>query len=74
MNRSELKSVFSEEIGQYLDYIVASGYKEKSYCNHLRQFDHFCIEHEICQPVFTSQHATEWIQRKENEASTTHYL
>lgn len=73
MNRPEFKSVFSEEIYQYLDYIVASGYKEKSYCNHLRQFDRFCIEHGILQPVFTGQHAAEWIQRKENEASTTHY-
>lgn len=73
MNRSTFKSVFSEEMDQYLDYIVASGYKEKSYYYHLRQFDRFCIEHEICQPVFTSQHATEWIQREENEASTTHY-
>jgi integrase/recombinase XerD len=59
MNRSEFKSVFSEQMDQYLDYIVASGYKKKSYYYHLRQFDRFCIEHEICQPVFTSQHATE---------------
>jgi hypothetical protein len=53
MNRSEFKSVFSEEMNQYLDYIVASGYKEKSYYYHLRQFDRFCTEHEICQPIFT---------------------
>jgi integrase/recombinase XerD len=73
MNRKGFKSVFSEEIDQYLDYIVSSGYKEISYLYHLRQFDRFCNEHEICQPVFTSQHATEWIQRKENEACTTQY-
>lgn len=73
MNRPEFKSAFSEEIYQYLDYIVASGYKEKSYCNHLRQFDRFCIEHGILEPVFTGQHAAEWIQRKDNEAITTHY-
>lgn len=73
MNRPEFKSIFSEEIYLYLDYIVASGYKEKSYCNHLRQFDRFCIKYGLLQPVFTSQHAVEWIQRKENEASTTHY-
>jgi len=73
MNRLDFKSVFSEEMDQYLNCIVASGYKEKSYYYHLRQFDRFCTEHGICQPVFSSQHATEWIQRKENEASTTHY-
>lgn len=73
MNRSEFQSVFSEEMYQYLDYVVASGHKEVSYRYHLRQFDRFCIEHGILQPVFTAQHAAEWIQRKENEASTTHY-
>jgi integrase/recombinase XerD len=73
MNRSGFKSVFSKEMDQYLDYILASGYKEISYYYHLRQFDRFCVEHGICQPIFTSQHATEWIQRKENEACTTHY-
>jgi len=73
MNRSAFKSVFSEEMSQYLDYILASGYKEKSYYYHLRKFDRFCIEHGISQPIFTSQHAKEWTQRKENEACTTHY-
>lgn len=73
MRRPEFKSVFSEEMYQYLDYVVASGHKEVSYRNHLRQFDRFCVEHGILQPVFTSQHAAEWIQRKQNEASTTHY-
>ena len=73
MNKSVFQSVFSEEMYQYLDYMVASGYKEVSYRNHLQQFDRFFIEHGILQPVFTGQHAAKWIQRKENEASTTHY-
>ena len=73
MSRSAFQSAFKEEMYQYLDYKVASGYKERSYCYHLRQFDKFCLEHGIFQPVFTDQHAAKWIQRKENEASTTHY-
>jgi integrase len=73
MRKPEFKSVFSDEMNQYLDYVVASGYKELSYINHLRHFDRFCLEHGILQPVFTSQHATEWIKRRQNEASTTHY-
>lgn len=73
MKKSEFKSVFSEEMIQYLNYVVSSGYKEKSYYYHLRQFDTFCVEHEILQPVFTSEQAAEWIKRKENEANTTHY-
>ena len=53
--------------------MLVSGYKERSYYYLLRKFDRFCIEYEICQPIFTHQHAKEWIHRKENEASTTHY-
>ncbi len=73
MNHPVFQSVFKEEMHQYLNYKVASGYKEVSYSNHLRQFDKFCMEHGIPRPVFTDQHAAKWIQRKENEASTTHY-
>lgn len=73
MRKLEFKSVFSGEMKQYLDYMIASGHKEVSYRSHLRQLDRFCIEHGILQPVFTSQHAEEWIQRKQNEANTTHY-
>jgi len=73
MSRPEFQSIFSREMYQYLDYIVASGYQIKSFCHHLRQFDQFCMKYEIHQTVFTDQHAAEWIKRKENEASTTHY-
>ncbi len=73
MNSTKLESVFSEEMYQYLNHMVASGYKESSYLYHLRQFDRFCIENGILQPVFTAMHAAKWMQRKENEASTTHY-
>lgn len=73
MNTSDFQSVFSEEMCHYLDYRLSSGYNSKSYRCHLRKFDRFCIEHGILQPVFTAQHAAEWINRKENEATTTHY-
>ncbi len=73
MSKPKFQSVFSEELNQYLDYMVASGHKEVSYLYHLRQFDRFCLEHGILEPVFTGQHASEWIQRKKSEASTTHY-
>lgn len=73
MRKPEFKSGFSEEMYLYLDYMVASGHKEVSYRNHLQQFDRFCVEHDILQPVFTSQHVADWIQKKQNEGSTTHY-
>ena len=73
MNKIELASVFSDEITLYLNHMISSGYQEKSFSNHLRQFDRFCMEHDVIQMKFTSQHAEEWVKRKANEASTTHY-
>lgn len=73
MIKSVFYSVFSKEMIQYLEHKVDSGYKEKSFSNHLRTFDRFCVEHKILQPVFTSQDGAKWILRKESEASTTHY-
>jgi integrase len=73
MIRSNFNSVFANEINSYLDYKISSGYSEKSYCYHLRQFDQFCIYHKVTNPVFTAQLATEWIKKNNNEATTTHY-
>ena len=73
MSRSEFKSVFAQEMLKYLDYMVANGHKEVSFRNRLMQFDRFCVEQEILEPIFTNLHADEWLKRKQNEASTTHY-
>lgn len=73
MSKVIFKSIFSKEIHQYLKHMVASGYKEISYLSHLRQFDRFCIEREILQPIFTSQDGATWKLKKDNESSSTHY-
>ena len=47
MGRPVFKSGFAAEINAYIDYKVASGYKEKSFYYILHDFDHFCIHREI---------------------------
>lgn len=73
MSRPRFNSIFASEINTYLDYKLSSGYLEKSFYNHLRKFDNFCICHEVTKPLFTRQLAEEWIKRNDNEATTTHY-
>lgn len=73
MSRPIFKSIFTNEINSYLDYKISSGYLEKSFYNHLRKFDQFCIFHELTKLVFTRELAMEWIKRNDNEATTTHY-
>jgi integrase len=40
---------------------------------HLKHFDRFCLDHGLTTPSFSREHADEWIKRRNNEASTTHY-
>lgn len=73
MSRPDFKSVFADEMLQYLDHMVATGHKGVSFRSLLKKFDRFCVDHEVLEPVFTTLHASEWLKRKQNEASTTHY-
>jgi hypothetical protein len=73
MSRPKFNSIFANEINSYLDYKISAGYLEKSFCNHLRNFDRFCISHEVTKLLFTVELAEKWIKRNDNEATTTHY-
>jgi len=73
MNRPEFRSVFKNELNAYLDAKVANGFQERSFTVRLNVFDKFCLQHAMDIPVFTEDLAGEWIKRRENEASTTHY-
>jgi integrase len=57
----------------FLNYHSAAGRLERSFYYHLRNFDMFCIEHDICEPSFTKDDAAKWVQKRNLEASTTHY-
>lgn len=73
MNRPKFISGFAEEIGRYLDYKAASGYKESSFTFILRQFDRFCAGRGIQDVSFSKEDADAWSEKKETEAPTSHY-
>ncbi len=73
MSRPEFKSSFADEINNYIDYKVSSGYKEKSYTILLREFDRFCVRRGIMDVSFTREDADAWSEKRETEATTSHY-
>ncbi|MEA1884005.1 MAG: tyrosine-type recombinase/integrase [Thermotogota bacterium] len=73
MNRTVFKSVFAEDINEYLDEKVRSGYSEKSFYYHLKCFDRFCRDNELETKEFNQPLADEWVKIRPAEASTTHY-
>jgi integrase len=73
MGRPEYASAFAEEIHKYLDYKVSSGFGEKNYWYNLKAFDQFCGERTLGAAGFTRDVADEWLKKRVNEASTTHY-
>jgi integrase len=73
MGRPLFESAFAEEMNAFLDYHSAAGRLERSFYNHLRNFDRFCVDHDIREPSFSKDDATKWVQKRDFEASTTHY-
>lgn len=73
MNRTVFNSVFAEDINEYLDIKLSSGYTEKSFYYHLKVFDRFCCMNGLNTKVFHRTLADEWIKKRPNEATTTHY-
>ena len=57
MSRPAFHSVFADEINQYLDYKIASGFSEKSFCIILKAFDGFCSKRGINSISFTRSDA-----------------
>ena len=73
MGRPIYTSIFADEINEYLNYKISSGFKEASYCWNLNTFDKFCVKQMINAPIFTREFADEWLKRRNSEMSTTHY-
>ena len=73
MARYEFTSVFAKEIENYVNDRTAAGYNKNSNRPYLIQFDRFCNNHGISEPVFTVEHASAWLEQRDTEAHTTHY-
>lgn len=73
MNRAVFKSVFAEDINEYLDEKLSSGYTEKSFYYQLKYFDQFCSINGLRTKKFSQALADAWIKKRPHEATTTHY-
>ncbi len=73
MTAAVFTSVFAPELASYLEHKINSGFKERSFLYKLKKFDRFCLDLGLTVPVFTKEHADEWLKRRDGEASTTHY-
>ncbi|MCK9526626.1 MAG: tyrosine-type recombinase/integrase [Limnochordia bacterium] len=73
MRQTVFTSVFAPELATYLEHRVNSGFKDRPLLYKLKKFDRFCEDFGLTEPVFTKEHANEWIKRRDGEASTTHY-
>lgn len=73
MSRPAFHSIFADEINQYLDYKIASGFSEKSFSIILKSFDDFCSRRGIDSISFTRSDADAWAEKRKTEATTSHY-
>lgn len=73
MARYEFSSVFADEIRNYISYKVAAGFKGDNFRTYLIQFDRFCNDRRIAEPVFTTADASAWLNQRDTESHTTHY-
>lgn len=69
----EFESVFADEIQNYINDKAAAGFDGSNFRSSLIGFDRFCVEQEIKEPVFTTFHASKWLEQRTNESHTTHY-
>lgn len=73
MTGYEFKSVFADEIQNYINDKKSAGFNGANFRRNLIGFDRFCMEQEIQEPVFTTYHASKWLEQRTTESHTTHY-
>lgn len=73
MARYEFKSVFADEIQNYVKDKGTAGFNASNFRRNLIGFDKFCIEQNVEEPVFTTYHSSKWLEQHGQESHTTHY-
>ncbi len=73
MARYEFSSVFADEIRNYISDRNAAGFDGEHARRGLIGFDRFCAAQGMEEPVFTTFHASLWLEQRESESHTTHY-
>ena len=73
MARYEFSSVFADEIRNYISDRDAAGFDREHTRRSLIGFDRFRSAQGMEEPVFTTSHASRWLEQRESESHTTHY-
>lgn len=73
MAKYEFMSVFADEIQNYAESKKVAGFSETNTKGSLTEFDRFCNDCGIKEPVFTKEDAGKWVEKRITEANTTHY-
>lgn len=73
MKQNLFKSSFADEINAYLATKTNAGFQERSFKNHLRLFDTFCVNRKIDEAAFNNDDVESWLEQRQDEATTTHY-
>lgn len=72
INMSVLSSVFAEQIVEFITYKRALGMKYIIEAKYMKQFDRWCIEQRITNPILTQQIVEKWVCKRPTEKSKTH--
>lgn len=73
MARYEFSSVFADEMRNYISDRDAAGFDGEHTRRSLIGFDRFCSAQGMEEPVFTTSHASRWLEQRESESHATHY-
>lgn len=69
---SDHKSVFAEQITEFISYKRALGMKYMIESRYMRAFDRWCVERQVTVPILTQQLVEEWACKRSEEKSKTH--
>lgn len=69
IDTAALKSIFADEMREYLDIKVSHGFQLASYFYQLKILYRFCLERGITAPVFTMKDAHAWAQTDGDESN-----
>ena len=73
MNKYGYMSGMADEMAQYVDYKIRSGFQERSFIHRMKKFDSFCFARGIANISFTEEDSKAWSTKRPNEAEPCHY-
>lgn len=69
---SEHKSIFAEQITEFISYKRALGMKYMIEARYMKSFDRWCVEQKVTVPMLTQQLVEKWTYKRSTEKAKTH--